>query len=164
MAGGNSQASSAGLSIGDYYPGEEPDNILDGNITTKYTNYGRCNFTYTTTPADCGPNTGFYLTLQNGPTALSAIRICTATSLSTRDPMTMTVEGSNQTGSALTLGSSWTLIYNGSTGIQLSTGRGVYGSTQIVSNTIVYASYRMLILTTRNISSAVQYAEVDLIA
>lgn len=77
--------------------------------------------------------------------------------------MHMTVEGSNQNLSMLTLGSSWTLLYNGSTGLALDPGRYTYGHTMIFSNSIAYSSYRVLILTTRNLSSGVQYAEVNFI-
>lgn len=116
-----------------------------------------------TSSLDCGVNTGFYLTLQTGAVLLSAMRICTATSLSQRDPMTMTVEGSNQTAATLTLGSSWTLIYNGSTGLTSDPGRGNYGLTQTFSNSISYSSYRILITSVRNFTYTVQYAEVELI-
>ena len=164
IAGMNSTISSSGSGIGDYYPGEDPDNILDQNTSSKYTNFGRCNASYISTPADCGLNTGFYLKLSQGAMILSAMRFCTANSFPSRDPMTMTVEGSNQTTtSLLTLGSIWNLIYNGSTGLDSDPGRYSYGHTMIFSNTKAFISYRILILTARNLSSAIQYAEVDFI-
>ena len=77
--------------------------------------------------------------------------------------MTITVEGSNQTLSVLDLGSSWTLIYSGSSGLTPDPGRGFYGTTQTFSNSISYSSYRVLVTSVRNITYAVQYAEVELI-
>ncbi len=57
----------------------------------------------------------------------------------------MTIEGSNQVLSALTLGSSWALIYNGATGLDSDPSWGSYGSTQTLSNSISYASYQILV-------------------
>jgi hypothetical protein len=37
-------------------------------------------------------------------------------SLPARDPMTITIEGSNQPSSVLLFGSNWTLIYSGTSG------------------------------------------------
>jgi hypothetical protein len=153
----------SGSSVGNYFPSEEPDNILDKNITTKYTNFGTCNASTLSNSITCGVNTGFYLTLQRGASLLLSIRLCTALSYPQRDPMTITVEGSNQTLSVLNLGSSWTLIYNGSSGLTPDPGRGSYGITQNFSNSISYASYRILVTSMRNITYAVQYAEVQLI-
>lgn len=108
-------------------------------------------------------NTGFYLTLQRGTTCLAGFRLCTATDMPERDPITITIEGSNQTASALTLGPSWTFIYNGSTGLMPDPGRGNYGITQYFSNSISYLSFRILITSVRSITDATQYAEIELI-
>lgn len=94
---------------------------------------------------------------------LVGMRFVTALSMHERDPLTMTVEGSNQAPSALTLGSSWTLIYNGSTGLVSDPGRGNNGIIQNFSNSISYSSYRVLVTSVRNFTYATQYAEVELI-
>jgi len=163
VAGGNSTLSLPGTSIGSYYPSEMPSNILDKNINTKYTNFGPCNYNIFQTAVNCGVQSGLYLTLQRGAILLLGVRFCTALSLPNRDPITITIEGSNQTSTALMLGSSWTLIYNGSTGLSSNPGRGIYGPTQSFSNSIVYSSYRILVTSIRNVTDAVQYAEVELI-
>jgi hypothetical protein len=83
-----------------------------------------------------------------------------------RDPITITLEGSNATGGvALTLGSSWPLIYNGSTGINSTSapGRATYVTQQNFSNTIPYASYRLLVTLQRGNDTAVQYSESQII-
>lgn len=163
IAGGNISPSLSGSSVGNYFPSEEPDNILDRNITTKYTNFGYCNVSLMTSTFTCGVNTGFYLTLQRGAMTLVGMRFITASSMRERDPLTMTVEGSNQAPSTLTQGSSWTLIYNGSTGLVSDPGRGNSGTIQNFTNSISYSSYRVLVTSVRNFTYAVQYAEVELI-
>lgn len=162
-AGGSSTLSSPGSGTGNYNPNETPQNIFDQNRTTKYTNYGPCNGT-SGSFSQCGTNTGFYLTLQRGTSLLTTIRFLTAPSLPERDPMHITVEGSNQPSSALLLGSSWTLIYNGSSGLDADPGRSSFGVTLVIANNIVwYNSYRFLVTSIRNMSNGVQYSEVEMI-
>ena len=80
-----------------------------------------------------------------------------------RDPLTVTIEGSNEPTSALILGSSWTLIYNGSTGLDTDPGRYNFGVIQNLTNNLVwYKSYRFLFISKRNSSDAIQYGEVEL--
>ncbi|CAF1068284.1 unnamed protein product [Rotaria sordida] len=163
IAGGNSTLSTPGSSIGNYNPNETPDRVFDQNSTTKYNSYGACNVTFGNAP-QCGLNTGLYLTLQQGALLLTGIRFRTANSLPERDPIKITVEGSNRPSSALLLSSSWTLIYNGSCGLDSDPGRYSLGVTEIISNNVVpYDSYRLLITSKRNLSSAVQYSEVELL-
>ncbi len=161
-AGVNSMLSSPGNSSGNYNPNEIPSNAFDQNITTKHSSYGICNRTASGS-LQCGTNTGLYLTLERGISLLTSIRFCAAPSLPERDPMTITIEGSNQPSSALLLGSSWNLIYNGSSGLDSDPGRANFGMTQAISNNALwYNSYRLLITSKRNISNAVQYSEVQL--
>ncbi|CAF5040652.1 unnamed protein product, partial [Rotaria sp. Silwood1] len=163
LAGGNSTLSTSGSGIGNYNPNETPDNVFDQNSTTKYNSYGVCNITFGNAP-QCGLNTGLYLTLQQGALLLTGIRFRTANSLPVRDPITITVEGSNQPSTALLLSSSWTLIYTGSCGLNSDPGRNSLGVTEIIPNNVVsYNSYRLLITSKRNLSSAVQYSEVELL-
>jgi len=77
--------------------------------------------------------------------------------------MTITIEGSIQPSSALLLGSSWTLLYNGSSGLDSDPGRSSEGVIETVTNIISsYNSYRLLVTSKRNSSNAVQYSEIEL--
>jgi hypothetical protein len=60
---------------------------------------------------------------------MCAVRFCTSNDLPTCDPLTVTIEGSNQTLS-LTLGSSWTPIFNGSSELDTDPGRETCGITE----------------------------------
>jgi len=162
IAGGNQTISTPGLCVGCYFPPQMPENAFDQNINTKYTHFGSCGVSvYSPT---CGINTGIYIPLRRGSSLLLAFRFCTANSLSGRDPLTVTIEGSNQPYSAFILSSSWTLIYNGSTGLDIDPGRSSYGIMQnLTSNTAWYKSYRILISSKRNLTQyAVQYGEIEL--
>ena len=162
-----SAGQSTGASNGVYSGASEtPDKAIDGNLSTKYLNYGyrgsSANHSY-----NPGAGTGFYVipTISNASVA-TAIRFATANDDPDRDPLTITLEGSNATIVAdLNLGSSWTLIYNGSTGIHptIAPSRLTYLSPQNFSNTIAFRSYRLLVTLQRNISDAVQYAESDIL-
>jgi hypothetical protein len=81
-------------------------------------------------------------------------------SIPERDPLTITIEGSNQSISALMLGSSWTLIYNTSTGLNPDPGRNNSGIIQNMTNN---TSYRILVISKRNISDAVHFGEIELL-
>jgi len=111
----------------------------------------------------CGINTGFYVILQRGAVVMEGLQFCTGNDNPPRDPITMTLEGSNQTGSALMLGSSWSLIYNGSCGLDVDPGRESLGQIQTFSNNfIAYSSYRILITSKRGSDYAFQYSEMEL--
>jgi hypothetical protein len=162
FAGGNSTISTAGTGVGNYYPAEPCQSAFDRNSTTKYTNFGQCNVNVSL--LICGANTGVYLTLQRGASYLIAVQFSAANNIPERDPLTLTIEGSNQISSALTLGSSWALIYNGSTGLDTDPGRYNDGIVQYIPNSIMsYSSYRVLITSKRSIGDAVQYSEVMLL-
>ncbi|CAF4833910.1 unnamed protein product, partial [Rotaria magnacalcarata] len=141
----DSSLASNGTGIGKYYSGEGPGNAFDRNTNTKYTNSGACNNTASGSPT-CGQNTGVYLTLQRGASMLVAFRLATANSYPQRDPLMITIEGSNSNSTELTRGSSWTLLYNGSSGISTTQTRLTCGSTQwLPTNSTWYASYRFLV-------------------
>ena len=106
-------------------------------------------------------DTGLYLTLNGGPYALIGFYVGTQTYSPTRDPMTFTIEGSNATGALLPLGSSWTLIYNGSTGLTPDPGRFAYGALQLLSNASArFKSYRFLVTSVRGTPSCASYTEL----
>lgn len=160
-AGGNSVSATPGWGPGNYVPAEPALAAFDTSCGTKYTSFGPCTFPTPVTPF-CGLNTGFQVTPLIGPTIIRGFRICTGNDFPERDPMAMTLEGSNQTGSALFLGSSWRLIYNGSTGLATDPGRQQYGVRITFSNNIPYRSYRLLMPLKRANDVALQYSEIEL--
>jgi hypothetical protein len=158
--GSNSLASTIGSSAGQSPLGQGPASACDGSISTKYVNFGPC--TISDNAPQCGLNTGFYLELQRGASLVTGLQICTANDYPDRDPFSVTLEGSNQSGTALTFGFSWNLIYSGISGLQADPGRNHCGIVQLFNNTIQYQSYRFLASSKRNISDSIQYSEVQL--
>jgi len=159
-AGNDSLASTIGYSAGQSPPGQGAANACDGSISTKYVNFGPC--TILDNAPQCGLNTGFYLELQRGASLVTGLQICTADDHLDRDPILVTLEGSNHSETALTGGSSCTLIYSGNSGLQADPGRFTCGIGQLFNNTIQYQSYRFLALSKRNFSDSIQYSEVRL--
>jgi hypothetical protein len=155
IAGGPTGGSSGVYSS----PFEEPPYVLDGSTHTKYLNFGSGGVP--------GLNTGFYITpTASNASVARALRFGTANDSPYRDPITVTFEGSNASSvGALDLGSSWTLIYNGPTGISpvIDPGRSIYVTQQDFSNTIAYAYYRLLVTSKRGSDNSVQYSEVQII-
>lgn len=155
-AGGSS---SSATSIQQYHSSESPENVFDRNVNTKYYNYGLSSLPNSST----GINSGFYFTVKRGSSLLIAVQFCTANDHPDRDPLTMTIEGTNHISTLLTDGSSWTLIYNGTTGLENTTQRYTNGTNIRLSNRFVwYLSYRLLITSKRGIDDGVQYSEVYL--
>ena len=159
-------ASTGGLGL--YLGGESPAQAIDNDMSTKYLNFG-----YRGTGASAsatydqpGATTGFYVTprISNASMAIGVL-FATANDYSNRDPTLITLEGTNVTGSALDIGSSWRLIYNGSTGINANVdpGRNTFGVQQIFLNTITYSSYRILVTAQRGNGSGVQYSEAHIL-
>ncbi|CAF1457483.1 unnamed protein product [Adineta ricciae] len=160
VVGGDSTAATPGLGVGQYTATETPDKACDGDTSTKYVSFGSC--VSTDVNDQCGLNTGLYLELQRGSTVVRALQIDTADDEPARDPLIVSLEGSNQSGTSLTLGSSWTLIYNGPSGLATDPDRKSGGSIQQINNMISYKSYRFLVSGKRSTSSAVQYSELIL--
>jgi hypothetical protein len=78
--------------------------------------------------------------------------------------LSITSEESNtSTITVLNLDSSWTFIYNDSLDIspKMNLSRSTYVIKQNFSNTIVYASYQLLITSQRSNDSSVQYSKVE---
>ncbi|HUT35697.1 MAG TPA: PEP-CTERM sorting domain-containing protein [Planctomycetota bacterium] len=74
--------------------------------------------------------------------------------------MTITLEGSNASGTALTLGASWALLYSGTTGLDAFAGsRDTFGDLLSLGDVGVYTSYRVLVTSQRGSADSVQYAE-----
>ena len=142
---------------------EQPPKAIDNNVATKYLNFGSTGNFGVTAPAP-GVGTGFYVTpnISNASVAV-ALRFATANDEPDRDPLTVTLEGTNST--ALDLGTGWGLLYNGSTGINpvADPGREMFVPQQNFSNSIAYRSYRLLVTSQRNAAWCVQYAEAQII-
>lgn len=160
-AAGNSLPATAGYSSGQYYPNHQPRNLFDGNWTSGLCSYGVCNISVFQVP--CGANTGVFVTLISGPFILTAFRIVNGRYGSVRDPMKMTIEGSNQSGAALTLVSSWTLLYNGTTGLDIAGAINTAGIQQrLDNNQRSFDSYRFLVTQKRGADTCVEYSEIEL--
>ncbi|CAF1131281.1 unnamed protein product [Adineta steineri] len=161
-AGLNSLRASAGTSMGHYWYTESPQNVFDGNLTSGICSYGRCNYIYDAD--DCGQNTGLYATAQDGAFILSGFRIAAGHLNRNRDPLLITIEGSNLAGSTLTLGSSWTLIYSGTSGLSIDPGRNAFGQTQVIANNnLAFTSYRILIIRKHGYDTCVGISEIQLL-
>ena len=153
----------SGYYMGSYWPTEPPEGVFDNNFNTTYCGYGLCNYAYAN--ITCGQNTGLYLTLNTSYFALVAFYFGTCIQSSLRDPLTITIEGSNQNqSSALTLGSSWILIYSGTTGLAKDPGRAKIGAIQVIpSPFMVYSSYRLLVTSKRASGTCASYSEFVMI-
>ena len=139
---------------------------IDNNLNTKYLNFGgpTCVGCSSTTE---GIDTGFIvLPAISDATVARAIIFATANDLAARDPLTVTLEGSTASdASSLSQGSSWTLLYTGSSGISgdVDPGRLVYGNPQNFPNTTPYRSYRLLVTSRRGAANSIQYAECHIL-
>jgi hypothetical protein len=140
------------------YPASAPppsaiDNLFGAaNPASKYQNF-----------AETGA--GFIVT----PTAMSVITgvdFSTANDAPERDPLTITIEGTNSPNAASTLNSSWTLIYDGVTGLANDPGRNAFGSQVSFPNQQSFTSYRVLVQSVRNggVANSFQFQEVQLLA
>ncbi|CAF1062948.1 unnamed protein product [Adineta ricciae] len=158
--GASSTGSTAGTGVGQYAASDPPANACDNDTSTKYLNLGSCN--QTDNSSLCGLNTGLYLELQRGSSLVTGIQSCTANDSLESDPLIVSLEGSNLSGTNLTLGISWSLIYNGTSGLGTDPGRSSCGSIQSINNSVQYKSYRFLVFGKRSMSNSVQYSEVRL--
>ena len=103
-ASGNSTASTAGTTAAGQYPaGEAAPNAIDGVSTTKYLNFGGGGGGSVSTGSK-GVGTGFYATPSLTDTIVDSLRFTAANDAVDRDPLTITLEGSN--GGDLSLGTS----------------------------------------------------------
>ncbi len=141
-------------------PNQHPGLILDNDTLTKYFNHGNGDWTvYSSTK---GVETGFYITPVVGLSILREFRVATAEDRPLRDPLSVTIECSNSTGSSLTYGFSWILIYSGPTGLLSDPGRTQFGTSQLLNNNNACTSYRVLVSSQRGSDNAVQYSEFHL--
>jgi hypothetical protein len=160
-AGENSTVATSGTNVGQYWYLHKPANIFDGNWITLFCSYGDGNLT--TESIHSGTGTGFYMTTSGQAFYFKAFRFITALTDYNRDPITLTIEGSNANNTELELGSSWTLIYNGTTGLTVHPGFTKPGSIKIArSDLLSYSSYRFLFTSKRGSASCTEIAEIEL--
>ena len=149
------------ITPGHYSSSESPSNAFDQNTATQYSNSGSC-YLAGNNDISCGTGSGIYMVPDRGTTLLRSLRFSTGTSAAASDPLTVVVEGSNAGLSELLIGSSWTTIYNGTTGLDTDPGRSTYGVTQYISNSNWYTSYRIIITSKRASSCCVIYGEIEM--
>ena len=126
------------------YPGPEaPQFLLDGlGVSvpvgtslpgTKYLNFG-------------GPTSGFIVTLDEGPTAVQSFQLVAGNDAPGRDPSDYILYGTNNpivsTDNSSGLGEVWTEVSSGT--INPFGGRDQAGDLVTFSNTVSYASYKMI--------------------
>lgn len=146
----------------------DPQNVVgvlfDGNLTTKHVSLGPMGGD--TFIDGKGVNTGFVLVFRGARSAvLEAFQFGTSDDDPRYDPSTVKIQGSvaNDLLDAA-MGSSWRLVYNGSTGIDEKNdpGRCEYGVLQSVHHLTAYKIYRILVTSQRGRAIGVQYSEVRL--
>lgn len=161
VAGGKSFNSVADTGVGNYAAGQGSSASVDFANTT-YLNYGNVGLSGTPNII-AGVGTGLHVTPQVGPCIVQAILFQAGNDSIDRDPLTMTLEGLNSTGTQLYIDSSWTLLYRGPTGLlPLTRSRLGWGELQNFSNTIPFTSYRMIITSQRGPDIGTEYAEMHL--
>jgi hypothetical protein len=140
----------------DFSPTESAVNVKDGNTGTKY---------YNTAQDGSNPrgiNTGFVITPQLGYTVINGFQIATANDMPTRDPLSITIEGSNATNADQAGGNGFNLIWQGPTSLAQDPGRNSWGQRYSFLNTVGYKSYRVLVTALRGSGGGAQYSEVRL--
>jgi len=136
---------------------EPPANATDGDAGTKYYNHVQDG---SNSP---GVNSGLVITPAVGSSVVTSAQFTTANDLPDRDPMTFTLEGSNDDNAASEGAHGFSLIYEGTTGLDTDPDRGKAGAIVKFKNTTAYKTYRILITSPRSPSTnAVQYGEVQL--
>jgi hypothetical protein len=143
----------AGGGSGNAYPtAESPPNAINNNQGDKYLNFQQSGAGFIVTPSALSVLTGVHFSTGN-----DAVE---------RDPEIITIEGTNDPNATTTLNSSWTLIYNGVTGLATDPGRNTFGQPVSFTNTLSFASYRVLVQTVRTPTSAnsFQFGEIELLA
>jgi CSLREA domain-containing protein len=144
------QNSSLEARVFDVPSAEGPANAIDNDGNTKYLNKGRI-------------GTGLIVTTQSaGQRVITGLRLTTAGDTPARDPVTITLEGTNAPNATTSLNSTWTLLYDGPTGLTTDPGRNRLGASVTIPNTTAYLSYRLLVTGVRGASDSMQFSELEL--
>jgi len=138
---------------------EQAANAIDGNLGTKYFNKAQND------DGSAGVDTGLVVTPHLGATVVTGIQFATANDMPDRDPLTITLEGSNATDADKAKGKGFTLIYKGPSGLTKDPGRSNWGQVIAFANTGSYKTYRVLITQVRggDNADATQFSEVKLV-
>ena len=143
------------LSFSDYPEGEAPGFLLDGDVNTKYLNFGGWS----------RYNTGFIVTPSVGSSTVQSFQISTANDSPERDPVSYRLYGTNDAISSADnstgLAENWTLIDSGA--LTLPDDRMVAGSIVNINNTSSFTSYKMTFPEIKNgyNGGLMQISEVD---
>ena len=129
---------------------EQVSHAIDGDIKSKHFNKAE--------------NTGLVVSAGLGASVVTAIRFATGNDSPERDPLAITLEGSNAPDSTTPGASGFTLLYEGPSGLAGQLERQQWGQTIHFTNTRAYKSYRVLICQSRGGPRAgAQYGEVELL-
>ena len=159
VALGNSEYSVGGNTSGTYPVNQGPTKLFDYSLTSRYTSLGDGDGSNSLT---AGLKTGFHGTVGWCPSILKGFIISTCSNAQARDPLHITIEGSILT-TELNSSSSWTRLYNGSSGLLNTTNRSADGEYVEIINSSIYRSYRFLVTSKRgNNAPSVCYSEVKL--
>ena len=154
--GGNSTPAVSGSTGDGTYPANQsPAKLFDNDTTTVYS----IRVNYTVNGVQVGKKTGFYVSVAGCQVVLTAFQFYPYINNSNRDPITITIEGSNAVD--LTKGTNWELLYDGTSGLN-ETNRND-GTLQNISNARSFTSYRFLVNDIRRTNvNLVSYSEVKL--
>ncbi|MEQ1646670.1 MAG: hypothetical protein ABL959_24665, partial [Pyrinomonadaceae bacterium] len=132
---------------------EGPDKAIDNDLTVfnKYLNFAETGIGFITTPAT--------------QTVVTGVHFFTGNDAPERDPLTISIEGTNSPNATTTLNSTWTTVYNGASGLATDPGRRSPGAVVNFANTSGFTSYRVLVASIRNgaTANAMQFSEIALI-
>ena len=136
--------------------GEGAAKAIDGSLDSKYLNRA-------SDGADAnGVGSGFLVT-PAAQRVVTAFQIATANDMPGRDPLAVTVEGSDGAQADAEGGTGFVLLYAGLTGLDADPGRKQWGPAIVFANTRAYRTYRVLVTETRSDGAdATQYSEVRL--
>ena len=131
---------------------EEAANAIDGNVNTKYLNFGR-------------ENSGFIVTPASGAAAVQSFRITTANDEPPRDPAAYAIYGTNDaitsTGHSAGNAETWTLVASG----ERSLPDARFTTAPVVSfgNNVSYSSYCFLVTELKDSARAnsMQFSELE---
>jgi hypothetical protein len=132
---------------------EGPANLLDGDSSTKYLNFGKVNAGFIVTPDF------------NYPSIVNSFTITTANDAPERDPGSWALYGSlddiTSDSNSRGLDESWTLIDSGN--LSLTTDRLVTSGAIAVEQAVAYTSYRFVVSSLRDgvNANSVQFADVQ---
>jgi alpha-L-fucosidase 2 len=130
---------------------------VDGDLSTKYFNKAHEG------SRQGGIQSGLVVWPSMGNSIVTGIRLATANDIPDRDPVEITLEGSNDPDAVKAGGTGFTLIYQGPSGLGQTSERNHWGETVSFENTQAYAAYRLLITRTRGDANGTQYAEMELL-